>query len=1303
MKKLNVLTKLFLLVALLVGSVSAWGADEVYKTALFGSNYNSGGISDYTSSWSATNNGFTVNISNFNNNNNGWSYIKCGRKNNASTAAIITKYAIDEAVTKVDVTIDAITTDKITSITLYTSSDNSTWTSAGTYTKATGVKSVSLASPTANLYYKIEFVCASGSSNGLCQISKVEYYKTKVSAFTLSAVSNNDSYGTVSVEDDVITASPNTGYQYASPAYTITEGEANVTSVEQEGDEFTVTATGDCTVTINFEAIPTYTVSFNAQAGTCATTSLTETLGGAGVTLPTATITLDGWTFAGWATAATANTTTRPTLYKAGNTYYPEDDITLYAVYTLEGVDYEKYERATSLEQITSASSIALVNSSKILNKGLLSTNAPTETGGKINEPTATQIWTLSGNNTDGYTLTNAGETLGTTTETFSSSDSYVVSLSSNNNKWQFVTATSGTNMFVLRNKNLNSNNKVGSLQYYSNQSKWQAYFLASSTFAGNGNVQSKIYVPVATAYNSNPTQAVITPTVAFTNSTTKTLYLDGTTSYTNAATVTGVDKTITYTSSDESVATVNASGVVTAVGIGTATITASVAAELGVNKEASDTYDVVVKNTTTIAGLKALYNSAQSTAKAFSADLTNAIVTYVNGSHAYIQDASGAIYASCGSSLTAGKKINGAVSGTITAPNQIDEIKTIDISTAIVTDTEVPAPEVKTLAQIKAGDYEGKLVTVNAATVKTGMKNATSGGVITDDADVTTFNIIAPNNLTLNATEVGNFTGFVSIYNGTTYRLNIYEAGQYVKTRNVNTEQPLEFTEDAVELDEETSAFAAFTGQIVSGAQGTVTYAITGDAIGTVNAETGIVTLNGTCGTATITATAAAKEVTDAGVTTPYTETEESYTVTVRPRYTVTFNVNGLKTVVREASYGAGVAVPDVDDYADYVFRGWNTTTVDPTDTKPAGLATLDATIYPEANTEYYAVFADENISGSGGNYTLDYANESDIYNQDIAYATETNLTASDGSAWVIHAYSQKNNTYGLQINTGKSASIKVPSCPSNITTINVTCKTGAIKGVGFSATANGSSVISVNDGVTQTLDLTGKDMKDGYIIPVNGNAIITNIVVNYGPTITYSDYRTSLPSVAVSIGSSELASFCYDRALDFTDTDVTAYTAKVDVEGNVVLTKVTDGVLPANEGIILFGSEGEYEIPVTAADPTFDFSDNEMEGVLVRTQILWESDGKHNYILQQGEFNKATDGYLKPNRAYLHTTFDVSASPANKMTIIFNDSETDGIRSIENGKLNIETSAYNLSGQRVGNDYKGFVIINGKKVIRK
>ena len=172
------LTFLSMALLLLISSLG-WAqtrAEEVYSTCLFGSSYNSQSIGSYTATWTASNGGFTWTIVNGNNNNNAWSYVKFGRKNVTSVGEIRTETSYDQAITKVDLAIDAITADKINSIKLYTSTDEDTWTEVSSFTKATGTQTATIASPATGLYYKIEFDCAAGSSNGLISVSKIEYY-----------------------------------------------------------------------------------------------------------------------------------------------------------------------------------------------------------------------------------------------------------------------------------------------------------------------------------------------------------------------------------------------------------------------------------------------------------------------------------------------------------------------------------------------------------------------------------------------------------------------------------------------------------------------------------------------------------------------------------------------------------------------------------------------------------------------------------------------------------------------------------------------------------------------------------------------------------------------------------------------------------------------------------------------------------------------------------------------------------------------------------------------------------------------
>ena len=156
-------------------TVASAGGGKTEYTITWNSTNNSNSVSSYTASWSVTADGLTCNMANWNNNNNGWSYVKCGRKNNASTATIITDSAISEAISSVTITIDAITAASVNSIKLYISSNGTTWTEEGSFNKNTGDQTVNIASPTANKYYKLEFDCASGSSNGLVQLSKLVF------------------------------------------------------------------------------------------------------------------------------------------------------------------------------------------------------------------------------------------------------------------------------------------------------------------------------------------------------------------------------------------------------------------------------------------------------------------------------------------------------------------------------------------------------------------------------------------------------------------------------------------------------------------------------------------------------------------------------------------------------------------------------------------------------------------------------------------------------------------------------------------------------------------------------------------------------------------------------------------------------------------------------------------------------------------------------------------------------------------------------------------------------------------------
>ena len=332
------------------------------------------------------------------------------------------------------------------------------------------------------------------------------------------------------------------------------------------------------------------------------------------------------------------------------------------------------------------------------------------------------------------------------------------------------------------------------------------------------------------------------------------------------------------------------------------------------------------------------------------------------------------------------------------------------------------------------------------------------------------------------------------------------------------------------------------------------------------------------------------------------------------------------------------------------------------------------EVTLWSENFSSYSA-----NDVPSGGTYGYtchDGGSDTKIYNEALAGGAKPELLVGKTSGYFQATVPLDNNAGNLQLKF----------------------KTNA-KGITISTTTDGISISgdsSFNTAEEHTVTFTGvttsmTEVVIKFATNSSDNVRLDDIVLKgYKPTATQP----------VTIGASGFASYCSTSALDFSEANVNAYKAKVNAD-NVVLTKLEK--VPANVGMILYSdNSGNYNIPVAESAPAV--TDNEMIGVTERTQINWNAGGKYNYILQSGQFNKANGGYLKANRAYLSTTYEIAEG--KELTIIFDEdieeeNETNGIRSIKGD----ETSSlrYNLAGQKVSKDYKGIVIINGKKMLNK
>lgn len=153
---------------------AAGGEAPKTYTLQFGKNYNSASIQNYTSTWSVTCDGFTWDMVNWNNNQNGWTNVRAGRRNTASVATITTKTTIPEAISTVTMIIDEITVEKVNSIKLEVL-DGSTVKETIAGKVAKGNCEFPITDPQNNCKYKITVDCKGGSGNGFVQVSKVVY------------------------------------------------------------------------------------------------------------------------------------------------------------------------------------------------------------------------------------------------------------------------------------------------------------------------------------------------------------------------------------------------------------------------------------------------------------------------------------------------------------------------------------------------------------------------------------------------------------------------------------------------------------------------------------------------------------------------------------------------------------------------------------------------------------------------------------------------------------------------------------------------------------------------------------------------------------------------------------------------------------------------------------------------------------------------------------------------------------------------------------------------------------------------
>ena len=407
--------------------------------------------------------------------------------------------------------------------------------------------------------------------------------------------------------------------------------------------------------------------------------------------------------------------------------------------------------------------------------------------------------------------------------------------------------------------------------------------------------------------------------------------------------------------------------------------------------------------------------------------------------------------------------------------------------------------------------------------------------------------------------------------------------------------------------------------------------------------------------------------------------------------KHNVTWSVNGVTSSTSIAEGEAiTFAAPTANIPNGYEFMGWSESTLDPNNTAPdfitsATMGTNDVT--------YYAVFA--KLSGTN---------------------TEEKLTQTlQYDSWTIGNKNKTTdkNTYRL---FGEGAYIE--STAFDLSKLS--------KVIVYGGTYGGDEYnsLTIGDGTNKWKDVTVSGNKqtgvntytDGNTLSRTGKLLITsNSGTGTGSGVriskveiftkepVYCNYRTSLTFETVSISNVGWATYVTKDALDFSDTDVTAYIIEPECINKkthqIALIEKTE--VPAGTAILISkqeGSDNSFEIPIIC---NFDLSS---DNALQASDGSVEGNGKI-YVLNQvngnvGFYPLNNGKTLSAGKAYLDMTNYLSESSDDvKYFFSFGNETVDAIN-----KMDAEEGLgvlYNLNGQRVAAPLKGGIyIMNGKKV---
>lgn len=196
-----------------------------------------------------------------------------------------------------------------------------------------------------------------------------------------------------------------------------------------------------------------------------------------------------------------------------------------------------------------------------------------------------------------------------------------------------------------------------------------------------------------------------------------------------------------------------------------------------------------------------------------------------------------------------------------------------------------------------------------------------------------------------------------------------------------------------------------------------------------------------------------------------------------------------------------------------------------------------------------------------------------------------------------------------------------------------------------------------------------------------------VENVEVTYG--IKYP---------MVTLNSKGYATLSFKADMLLSSNCMKAYTAKVNGD-KIICTEIADGVIPAGNGVILYGTPSTSAELLAAEGTTSTLSNNDLLATSKADgSIATVPTTGYNYVLNGDKFLQYTGKAFAANKAFFNLSYNPTVSNS-KLSIVFN--EEDATTGITTTGKDVKSTYYDLQGRKVEKPTTGIYIVNGKKTV--